>query len=485
MKQKLTMTNFKIKQYGSIAIVMLLFTACSVPNWLKKTESNATPNTYNSINTKDSTNSSAIKWKDFFKDANLTALIDEALQKNQELNIMLQNINIAKNNVRGRKGAYLPFVGAGINAGTEKVGRYTSQGANDANTEIMPGKEFPDPLSDFKLGVNLAWEVDIWNKLRNAKKAAVHNYLATTEGKNFMVTTLIAEIANSYYELLSLDNQLDILKKNIDIQLNALEIVKMEKNSARVTELAVKKFEAEVLKNQSHQYMIQQNIVEIENHINFLVGRFPTQIKRNSQDFLTTIPDSLQTGIPSQLLQNRPDIRQAEQELIASKLEVKSAKAEFYPSMLIRAGLGYQAFDPKYLLQTPTSLIYSLAGDLVAPLINRNAIKATFYNANAKQVQAAYHYERAILQGYIEVSNQLSNIDNMKKSFELKNNQVQTLNQSIDISTMLFKSARADYMEVLMTQRDALEAKFELIETKKAQYHASINLYQALGGGWR
>ena len=146
--------------------------------------------------------------------------------------------------------------------------------------------------------------------------------------------------------------------------------------------------------------------------------------------------------------------------------------------------MGYQAFNPKYLLRTPESLLYSLAGDFVAPLINRNAIKANYYSANARQIQAIYNYDRTILTAYIEVSNQLSNISNLNRSYDLESKQVQALTESIDISNVLFRSARADYMEVLLTQRDALESKFELVETRKRQMNAMVNIYQALGGGW-
>lgn len=406
-------------------------------------------------------------------------------EKNQELNIVMQEIQIAKNEVKARRGAFLPFMNAGLGVGAEKVGRYTSQGASDATNEIIPGKAFPDPLQNYMFGVNVSWEIDIWKKLRNAKKSALYKYLSTIEGKNFMVTHLISEIANSYYELVALDNQLDILKKNIELYQSSLEIVKLEKQSARVTELAVRRFEAEVLKTQSHQYDIMQQITETENRINFLVGRFPQPVARNSKDFTDLVIDTTYSGIPSQLLSNRADIKQAEQALVAAKLDVRVAKAEFYPSFVITAGAGYRAFNPQYLIQTPQSLLYNLAGDLVAPLINRNAIKANFYSANAKQVQAVYNYERAILRAHIEVVNQLSNINNLKRSYDLKNKQVETLTQSIDISNTLFKSARADYMEVLLTQRDALESKMELVETKKQQMNAMVNIYKALGGGWR
>jgi multidrug efflux system outer membrane protein len=476
------MKSIKMIKPG-VLFVLLLLSACKTPNFGRKTENKTVPQTYYGL--KDSLNVARTNWKTFFKDPNLVNLIDSALLRNQELNVVLQEINIAKNEVRGRRGAYLPFVGIGVMAGTEKSALYTSQGASDAANEIMPGKKFPDPLGNYMFGANVSWEVDIWKKLRNSRKSAVNRYLASTAGRNFMVTNLIAEISRSYYELMALDNQLDILRKNIQIQQNALEIVKLEKLSAKVTELAVRRFEAEVLKNQSRQYYILQQITETENKINFLVGRFPQTVARSSNTFSDLPVDTIHAGIPSQLLENRPDIIQAEQQLRAAKLDVKVAKAEFYPSLTIDATAGYRAFNPQYLITTPQSLIYAVAGRLVAPLINRNAIKANYYSANSRQIQAVYNYEKTILGAHIEVANQISNISNLKKSYDLKAKQVLTLTQSIDISTGLFKSARADYMEVLLTQRDALESKFELIETKKQQMQAMVTIYQALGGGWR
>jgi NodT family efflux transporter outer membrane factor (OMF) lipoprotein len=327
--------------------------------------------------------------------------------------------------------------------------------------------------------------LDIWKKLRNAKKAAMMRYLGTVEGKNFMVTHLVAEIANSYYELMALDNQLSILQDNIAIQKDALEIVRLEKQAAKVTELAVRRFEAEVLKNRSKLFDIQQRIVETENRINFLVGRYPRQVARRSSGFSALIPDSVASGVPSQLLSHRPDIRRAELELTAAKLDVRSAKANFYPSVRLTAGIGLNAFDPSLLASTPASLIYNLAGDLVAPLVNRNAIKAAYIGASARQMQAVFNYEQTVLNAYVDVVNQLSNIQNLHHSYDLRKQQVDALSSSITISNNLFRSARADYMEVLLTQRDALESKFELVETQKQRMNAMVNMYQELGGGWR
>lgn len=471
----------KVCLVGFLALVV--FFAC-VPTKTLMEEDRSVPNVYEGSVSTDTLNTATLKWKEFFSDPDLIVLIDSALVNNQELNIMLQQIEVAQNEIKARKGEYLPFVNVQAGAEVEKVGEYTRNGAVEKSLAIKDGEEFPEPLTNYSLGLSASWELDIWKKLRNAKKAAVFEYLSTVEGKNFMVTGLISEIADSYYELQALDNQLAIIEQNLEIQGNALRMVRLQKQAARATELAVRRFEAEVLKNQSHKFEVQQQIVETENKLNFLIGRRPRHIERNSNNFVESNLDTIYAGVPSQLLQNRPDIRRAEYELAATKLDVKVAKANFYPSFGIRAGVGLQAFNPKYLTYTPQSLLYSAVADMVGPLINRNAIKAEYKTANARQVQAVFEFEKAILQGYIEVANQLSNINNLKKSYALKADQVQALTESIDLSTRLFQSARIEYIEVLFTQREALESKMELVETKRDQFMARVSMYRALGGGW-
>ncbi|MBK9076905.1 MAG: efflux transporter outer membrane subunit [Flavobacteriales bacterium] len=472
-----------IDLFAIACLLALLALSSCVPSLKVREVRKSEPATY--AGSTDTTNAATKSWQRFFTDPDLRALIDSALANNQELNIMLQEIAIAQSEVRARKGEYLPFVDIGAAAGVEKVGEFTRNGAVEHNLQIAEDTKFPEPLPDFIVGARASWEVDIWKKLRNARKAAMMRYLGSVEGKNFMVTHLVAEIANAYYELMALDNQLEILRSNIAIQQDALAIVKLEKQAAKVTELAVRRFEAEVLKNRSVQYDIQQRIVETENRINFLVGRYPRPVRRNSAAFSTLVPDTIYAGLPSQLLNYRPDIRQAERELVAAKLDVRSARASFYPQLRLTAGVGLNAFAPSKLIQAPQSLLYSVAGDLVAPLINRNAIKAAYQSANARQLQAVYDYERTVLNAYVEVVNQLSNIQNLRSSYELRAQQVEALSSSITISTNLFRSARADYMEVLLTQRDALESRFELVETRMQQMNAMVNVYQALGGGWR
>lgn len=476
-------TNIKRQiLYIVLAISPLVFNACKTPAIVGKNAKNGLPASYSA--SQDTINTAQKKWKVFFDDPNLNALIDTALQNNQELNITMQEIEMSKNEIMARRGEYLPFVRLGGGTGVDKVSRFTSKGASDEITEIKPGKHTPVVLPDSYLGAFASWEVDIWHKLRNAQKVAAANYLGTIEGKNFLVTNIVAEIANSYYELMALDTQLDIVKKNIEILNSALLIIKQEKEAAKVTELPVQRFEAEVFKTKTLQYEIQQKIVETENRINFLVGRFPRPVQRSSQQFATLIPTKISAGLPAQLLEKRPDIRRAELSIEAAKLNVSVAKANFYPSLGLSASLGIRSFNPLLLANIPQSLIMSLAGDLAGPLINKNAITATYKNANAKQIQAVYDYEKTVLNAYIEVTNQLSNIQNLENSYAMKNNQVDALTKSTDISLKLFKAARADYMEVLLTQRDVLESRMELVETRMKQMNAVVNTYRALGGGW-
>jgi len=466
------------------AAAALMMQGCGIPDMTKKVADTQLPEHFKLEDAQQSS-SGKMKWQSFFDDPHLTSLIDTAIANNKEINIMLQRISMAENEIQTRKGEYLPFVKLGAAAGGEKTAQYTRNGAVEDNLNITKGQPFPAFLGDYQFGLFSTWEIDIWKKLRNATQVAVYEYMASSEGRNFLQTNLVAEVAHSYYELLALDNQLENLRQNIAIQQNGLLVVRQLQIYARTNALAVKRYEAEVAKNQARQYEIEQQITVVENRINTLLGRTPQPIERVSANFMDIKPKMLTAGIPSDLLQNRPDIRKAELELKAADLNIDVARANFYPSFGIKAGVGFQAFALKYLINTPESLAAMVAGELVAPLVNKNAIIAEYKNANAKQVKAAYEYEQSIISAYAEVANQMSNIDKLDKNYQLKRQQVDSLVQSIDVANQLFKSARTDYLDVLLTQRDALEAKKELIETKEKQINATVELYKALGGGWQ
>lgn len=479
----MTLKSF-FKYTAVVVFLPAIVLGCKTPGIVVRNENRTVPDVYGNGGTTDTTNTAQLQWREYFSDSNLVSLIDTALKNNQELNILLMEIQEAKNEVKSRRGDYLPFGGIRLGAGMDKVGQYTRDGAVEENLQVQPGTPFPTPLGDFMIGGFFSWELDIWKKLRNAKNAALARYLASVDGKNFMVTNLVSEITGSYYELLALDNQLSIVKQNIQIQQDALNIVKQQKDAALVTQLAVNRFEAQMLNTQNLQFAIQQQIIETENRINFLVGRFPQPVVRNPASINNVDLDSIYVGVPVQLLQNRTDVKQAEQELVAAKLDVKVARASFYPSLRLNASIGFQAFNPAVWFN-PSSLIYSVFGDLMAPLINRNQIVANYRSANARQMEAVYNYERTILKAYIEIINQMAAIQNYTGSYNMKSREVNILTQSVDISTNLFNSARADYMEVLLTQREALQSRMDRVEIKLKEINSKIALYKALGGGWK
>lgn len=472
--------NLNIRQL-LVLLSLIWLGSCKTPAITAKTEDRSTPGNY--VGKNDTTNAAAMNWREYFKEQALIALIDTALLHNQELNIMMQEIEMSRNEVMARKGEYLPFLNFRSGAGPERAGKYTWDGFSEDDLKEHPEKG-PKYIGDFMAGAFFSWELDVWHKLRNASKAAALRYMSTIEGRNFTVTSLISEIASSYYELLALDNMMTIVRQNIDLQSNALQIVKLEKDAAKVSQLAVNRFEAQLLNTKNLQYDIAQRMVEVENRIHFLTGQFPRPVQRDTSSFSQPVLAALMAGVPAQLLSNRPDIRQAELQLEAAKVDVQVAKANFYPSFSLNAGLGFQAFNPLHVIR-PESIIYNLAGDMVAPLINKNAIRATYLNANAHQVQTVYEYERSMLNAHIEVVNQLSKMDNYTRSFETKSKEADILLQSVVISNKLFRSARADYLEVLLTQREALDARIELIDIKLKQFESKVYLYRALGGGWR
>lgn len=449
----------------------------ALPQGAAREPNTAVPDAYEG--TSGGEHADLVDWTEFFADPQLVSLIEAALENNQELNIAVQENLIASYEVMARRGEILPQFSVGAGAGVERVSGHTSQGASDELTGL------DENLQDYSFGLFVSWEIDIWNRLKNQANAAAYRYLASVHGRQFMVTRLVAEIASLYYELMALDRELEVVNTSVSLQEDALDAARLQWQAARTTSLAVTRFEAQVRDFQSRQYEIRQRIVETENRINFLVGRFPQPVARSSDRFMDMEPRAIRAGLPSQLLVNRPDVRAAELRLEAARLDVHAARARFFPTLSIEAGIGYRAFDITRLLDTPGSLLYNLFANIAAPLLNRTGITANYFSADAMQRQVVLGYERAILSAYIEVVNRLNRVANLSSAYEQREQRVQRLRESVEISNRLFNAARADYLEVLTARRDSLEAELELIETKQRQMTAVVRLYQALGGGWR
>lgn len=465
--------------HGFIAFCAALLSGCvpSLPQGPPRAPNTVTPDTFRGH--ADQVNMARADWHEIFQDPQLEALVDEALANNQELNIAVQEMFLARAEVMARRGEILPRFGIGGGAGVERVSGATSQGVNDEDVGLDP------ILQSYSAALTASWEVDIWGRLRDLGNAAAYRYLATVEGRRFLVTQLVAEIASLYYELMALDQRLEVIERGVANQEQALRATRQQFAAGRVTSLAITRFEAELLEWRAREAETRQRIVETENRLNFLLGRFPEPIERPSERFMDMQPALIATGLPAELLENRPDVRAAELELRAARLDVSAARARFFPALSLEAGLGYSSFDIRRLVETPGSIFFDLFAGLTAPLLNRAGITAEYYGADARQRQAVLRYERAILAAYIEVVNRLNLVRTLAGVYQTRQGRVRRLARAIEISTQLFASARADYLEVLTARRESLDAQLELIEVKQRQLTAAISVYTALGGGWR
>ncbi|MCW5889704.1 MAG: efflux transporter outer membrane subunit [bacterium] len=424
-------------------------------------------------------------WRDWLGDDDLAALVAEALASNQDLHIALQRIETARAAVRAATGALLPQVGLNVGAGIQKFGLYTMDGAGNRGTEIAPGRLIPVRLPDFTLGLEASWEVDLWGRLRSQREAALARHLASVDGTNLVLSALVADVASAYFDLLALDQIVAVLHTSASQQAEALEIVRLQKEAGRANELAVQQFEAQVADTQARERDVVQQVVETENRINVLLGRYPQPVPRKRELLFADPPAPLSTGVPSDLLRNRPDVRAAELAVRASELDVQAARAAFFPTLTITAGAGWDAFNTAFLFRTPESLAWSAAGGLVAPLVNRLALEAQFIGARANQIEALYEYQRTLLVAFTEVVNALSNVRQSDELLASRRRQKAALEQSIDTADALYRAGKATYLEVLLAQENALQADVDLAEAFRRRRVANVAVYKALGGGWR
>ncbi|MCE6990920.1 efflux transporter outer membrane subunit [Dyadobacter sp. CY323] len=477
-------THKKLNKLLFIGIVLIV-SGCKLTKPVEQATRIAVPKTF-----QDQTDSSGIgatQWKTFFRDEYLIALIDTAIQNNLDLKMAVQRIEMMRTNILVRQGALLPSVSGEVSGGGRKFGDYTMDGVGNYDTNFSDNidndRRLPAPfLPDYFLGLRSSWEVDIWGKLKTQKKAAYTRYLASEKARQAIVTSLIAEVAKGYYELMALDSELDIIRKNIALQQSAVETVKIQKEAGRANELGVRQLTAQMLNTQSLEVEIQQSIVEYENNINVLLGRFPQKITRGLA-LDQTLPDSVSTGIPASMLKRRPDIQEAQLSLLAFYSDQQAAQLAFLPALNITAFIGLNAFKSN-LLFSPGSIAYHALGGLTAPLVNRKFLKANQKSAEAASLEALYAYNKTVLTGFQEVSTSLKKLENSRKISGLKQQEVEVLQGAVTTSNDLFMTGYASYLEVISAQRGVLEAELNLTNIKKDQFIALVELYRSLGGGW-
>ncbi|RYG16793.1 MAG: efflux transporter outer membrane subunit [Chitinophagaceae bacterium] len=459
--------------YIIIGFALLSLSACVS----KKYERPAvkSDNLYRDVATADTTTIADLPWKTLFADAQLQALIEQGLAENLDLKQAIERIKIAEATFRQSRAALLPTVQAEVSVADNKQSR--------AALNFPPGININLETQTYRAQLSTSWEADIWGKLSSAKRSALASLLQSDAAKRAVQTQLIANIANTYYSLLALDKQLEITLKTIESRRNNVESMKALKEAARVTGAAVVQSEANLYAAEVSLPDLKRSIRETENALNILLAKEAGGVTRSNLDSQNAY-SNLKTGVSSQLLQNRPDVLGAELALRASFENVNSAKAYFYPALTLTAGGGLSSLDIKDFFSQ--SIFYNLVGGLTQPILARGQNKARLKTAEANRQIAFLAFQQSLLTGGQEVSNALYAYQTAVQKEETRVKQIASLTKAVDFTQELLRfSSATNYTDVLTSEQSLLAAELSGVSDKLQKLQSVVNLYRALGGGWK
>ena len=463
------MRTISIKHIILIAGIAGVLYSCNTANHFQRDKVN-TDNLYGNSATTDSANMASKPWRELFTETYLQQYIEEGLKNNPDLQIAVQRVYEAEAYLGQSKAAMLPGL---------------SLSAQDSYTR-NPESIYPDgprEVNTFQLGVQASWEIDLWGKLRSSKRAAYANLLASDAGQKAVQTRLIANIASTYYSLIGLDAKLVITKQTLKNNIDQLETIKVLKESGKVTGAAVVQSEANRYATEVTIPDLEQQIRETENTLCLLLGRTPGTIERGKIDE-QTLASVLQTGIPAQLLDNRPDVMQAEFGVMNAFEITNNAHANFYPALTLTASTGFVSSDLSQLID-PKSFAANVIGGLVQPLFNKRMNITRLRVAQAQQEEALISFRNTLLNAGQEVHNSLGSYESSVRKIALRKLQLEALVKSVDYTNELLTYGSASYIEVLNAQSSLLFAQLSSVNDHLQQLNAVVSLYRALGGGWK
>lgn len=422
----------------------------------------------------DSNSIASISYKEFFSDLVLQKHLDLALKNNLDVRIAIQNITSAESYLKQSKAAYYPSISAG------PAYSFQTQSLNTQFGQIFGNRNY---INQFELSTNISWEVDIWGKLNAQEKAQLAAYLSTVAAHQNIKSELVAAIANNYYQLITFDEQKRIINETINLRNRNLETNKALKIAGIVTEVAVQQSEALVYNAEALLVDIDVQIEVLENSTSVLMGVAPQKIERTdskSQMF----PSSIATGYSSQLLANRPDVFQAEYNLI-QKLELTNvARASFYPSLKLTANGGIQGLEFDKLLSV-NSLFGNIAAGLTQPILNKRAIRTQYEVSLADKEIAYLNFKKTFLQAGEEVSSALKRYKSQDQFIAFKLKEKNAYQKSVEDSQLLVDYGLSNYLEVLNASERLLTAELNISNAEYTKMQANVELYRALGGGWK
>lgn len=413
--------------------------------------------------TEDTMSLADFSWKELFTDTVLQQLIEKGIANNTDLNIARLKVREAEALLTSSKLAYLPSVSL------------TPQGT-------IKSIEGNSPTKTYNLAASADWELDIFGRLTNAKREAKAVLEQSQAYKQAVQTQLIATIANSYYTLLMLDKQLDISKRTAEIWAENLRVMKALKKAGQTTEMAVAQIEASKLSVNASLLSLEQQITEVENSLSSLLGVVPQRIDRSTLD-MQSFPDTLSVGVPLQLLQRRPDVRQSEAALAEAFYTTNRAYSAFYPAITLSGSAGWTNAAGA-IISNPGEWLFSAVGALVQPLFNRGQNIANLKVAKARQEEALLTFRQTLLNAGTEVNDALLQWQVARRRLDLDRQQIISLQSAVRSSELLMRHSSQNYLEVLTARQTLLDAELSAVSDRFEEIQGVINLYHALGGGY-
>lgn len=462
-------------KYIVLVLTAALLSACSITKKYERPATISTDKLYRDQASADSTTIANMPWQTVFKDEKLNALIQKGLDQNLNLKNAIENIVQANASLVQSKLAYYPTLNVDANVTRNKQ--------SQAGLNFPPGININTLTTTYKLGLSTSWEADIWGKLSSSKRAALATYLGTDAARQAVQTQLIADIANNYFLLLAYDKQLEITEETLASRIKNVETIKDLKEGAIVTGAAVVQSEANQHAAEVLIPDLKRNIREIENAVHILLGEAPGPVDRGVLG-TQVIPENLAIGLPSQLLQNRPDVRQAEFNLRTAFEMTNMAKTYFYPSLTLTASGGFSNLQLTDFFTN--SVFYSLIGGLTQPLFNQGINKMRLTTAQSQQVQAYNNFQQSLLVAGQEVSNALYAYQMAADKEDSREKQIAALEKAVDYTQQLLEySSATNYTDVLTSQQNLLAAQLSGVNDNLQKLQAVVDLYRALGGGWK
>ncbi|MDR6562389.1 MULTISPECIES: TolC family protein [unclassified Arcicella] len=418
-----------------------------------------------------------LHWRTFFKDTILVSLIEKALLKNNEIVVAVMNMQQLDLMYKQSKLGLYPSVDLNVGANRNWLSKSS---LNGSLTEQFLGTSYMD---DYAASLRLSWEADIWGKAKMYREASLANYFAQKENLSALKTRLIVQVAQAYYNLIALDEQLKVAKRNIILGDSTLAMIRLQYKSGQVNSLAVEQIEAQKKTAELLVPLALQNIAIQENALNILCGEYPSSKVR--VDIIDNVmPSSIfPLGVPAMLLSRRPDVKAAEYAVVSANAKRNLANLAMYPSISFTPSVGMNSFKLDTWFNLPGSIVKNIGVNLAQPIFMKKSLKTAYDIAILDQEKAVSTFKQSLLTAVGEVSDALARAKYADERMDLVKQKKASLTKASNDVFMLYKSGMATYLEVITTQNNSLQNELEVIEIKKEKFNAITDLYRTLGGG--